>query len=97
VGVFTPILPSVLPFKVVSYEKQALHRQVGLLSQGCSSIASNLKDVTFFYTGLKSVPIELRPQCIALSDFEGGYIGEVPAGYETVFNNTGVRLYKRSE
>jgi hypothetical protein len=92
---FTPIPAYAhFPITLASYEKQSLHRQAGLLSAGCSSIASNMPDVTFFYTGLERVPVQAMPQCIAQSDFEGGAF-DIPPGYETVFNQGGVRLFKR--
>jgi len=92
VSLFTPFAP----IKLASYEKQALHREVGLLASNCSTIASNMRNPIMFYTGQNHTDISLTPECIALSDFEGGYIGEVPSGYQMVFSQGGVRLYRKT-
>ena len=93
VSLFSPFAP----VKIVSYEKQVLHREAALLAANCSSIASNMRNPTLFYSGKNHTEISLLPECIALSDFEGGYIGEVPQneGYRKVFDQGGVRLYRR--
>lgn len=94
VSLFTPYAP----VKTVSYEKHSLHREVGLLSAtGCQSVYSNIPGVMLFYSSRKNTPLSGGPQCIALSNFEGDVENfQVPPGYDTVFNKSGVRFYRKT-